>query len=283
MLVRILTGAALVAGLVALCIFSNTIAFPIVLGLCALLGTYEMLGCLRLRKNFVISISLYTLCVVTTVLSCTVQSQTLFILAYCSILFFILLLLLGAAVFSNGSLPIDKVCVSFTTCAYIITGFTSLVLLRYLTAGNVEIGKYIYILAFIGPWITDTFAYFTGMLFGRHKLIPEVSPKKTIEGSVGGTVFCIACVSLYGYLVNKYLAGGILPPVYVFSIIGLVVSLVSQVGDLIFSLIKRKYGIKDYGFIFPGHGGVLDRFDSIIATAPLILIVCAAMIALKLI
>lgn len=287
MLTRIITGAVLVIGLVALCIFSDTIAFPIVLGLCALMGVNEMLGCLRMRRNFVISVSMYALCMIVTVLACTVERQSIFVIAYCSLLFIILLTMLCAAVFSNGALGIEKVCISFTTCAYILTGFISLVLLRYMTVTHggttVELGKYVYLLAFLGPWITDTFAYFTGMLFGRHKLIPEVSPKKTVEGAIGGIVFCVLCVSLYGYFVNKHLAGGVLPPVYVFSILGLVIAFVSQAGDLIFSLIKRKYGIKDYGFIFPGHGGVLDRFDSIIAVAPLVLIICEAIITFNLI
>lgn len=286
MLTRIITGAVLVAALAVLCFFSNTLAFPIAMGLLALVGINEMLGCLRLRKNFVISFSLYILAAVMTTLSCMVKDPSLFIVEYCSILFMVLVILFSAAVFSNGRLPIDKVCISFTTAAYILTGFLSLTLLRYMTVEingeTVEVGKYVYLIAFLAPWITDTFAYFTGMLFGRHKLIPEVSPKKTVEGAIGGTLFCIIFVSVYGWLVNKYLAGGALPPVYVFAVLGLFVALVSQVGDLIFSLIKRKYGIKDYGIIFPGHGGVLDRFDSIIAVAPMVLIICVSVFTFNL-
>lgn len=140
-------------------------------------------------------------------------------------------------------------------------------------------GFYICLLAFIAPWVTDTFAYFCGRLFGRHKLIPSVSPNKTVEGSIGGSVFCSAACALYGYIMSGYVSG--LPHFWYFAVLGLLVSVVSQIGDLIFSLIKRRYGIKDYGFVFPGHGGVLDRFDSIIATAPLILIVCEALMYFK--
>ncbi len=286
MLTRIITGAVLVAALVALCIFSDTLAFPIVLGVLALIGVHEMLGCLRLRKNFLISVSLYALTVLMTVLSCTTKNHTHFIVEYCSVLFVVLLLLFASAVFSGGSLDFAKVCISFTTSAYIITGFLSITLLRYMTIktadGTVEIGKYLFLLAFLGPWVTDTFAYFTGMLLGRHKLIPEVSPKKTVEGALGGTLFCILFTSAYGWLVNMHLADGLLPPVYIFSVLGFFIAIVSQIGDLIFSLIKRKYGIKDYGIIFPGHGGVLDRFDSIISVAPMVLIICVAVFTFKL-
>ncbi len=286
MLTRIITGAVLVIALIALCIFSDTLIFPIVMGLLALVGIHEMLGCLRLRKNFVISLSLYALTALMTILSCTTKNHTHFIVEYCSVLFVVLMLLLAAAVFSGGSLDFAKICISFTTSVYILTGFLSITLLRYMTVktadGTVEIGKYLFLLAFLGPWITDTFAYFTGMLLGRHKLIPEVSPKKTVEGAIGGTVFCILFTSVYGWLVNQHLAGGLLPPVYIFSVLGFFIAIVSQIGDLIFSLIKRKYGIKDYGIIFPGHGGVLDRFDSIISVSPMVLIICVAVFTFKL-
>lgn len=266
MLKRVITGVILAALLLVLVIFSETIAFPIALGLCALLGVYEMLGCIGVRKNIVISICLLTMTLVSVAASMQIQADSVFVAVYASILFCILMLLFASAVFSRGAIPVEKVCIAFTSCAFVVTGFICLIMLR-----DMEIGKYVFLLAFLGPWMTDTFAYFTGFFFGKHKLIPDVSPKKTIEGSIGGTVFCIGFCALYGYLARNYLYAD-LPPVYAFAILGLIVALVAQVGDLIFSLIKRKYGIKDYGFIFPGHGGILDRFDSIIATAPLLLI-----------
>ena len=115
------------------------------------------------------------------------------------------------------------------------------------------------------------------MLFGKHKLIPSVSPKKTIEGSLGGIFFCIIGCIVYGYVIKAVSGGEAEIHVAFLALLGLIISVVSQVGDLIFSLIKRRYDIKDYGFIFPGHGGVLDRFDSVIATAPLILIACESL------
>lgn len=266
MLKRVLTGAALVIIIAALFIFSDTLIFPIVLGFCSIMGVNEMLGCIGARKNIIISACMYALALAATVLACTINSHSLFITVYAATLFMLLLVVFGCSVFSHGAIPFEKSCIAFTTCAFVVTGFMSLVTLR-----DLEIGKFIFLLAFVGPWFTDTFAYFTGYFFGKHKLIPDVSPKKTIEGSVGGTLFCIIGCAIYGYIIKANFLSDI-PPVWAFAILGFILAIVSQVGDLIFSLIKRKYNIKDYGFIFPGHGGVLDRFDSIIATAPLLLI-----------
>jgi phosphatidate cytidylyltransferase len=104
---------------------------------------------------------------------------------------------------------------------------------------------------------TDTFAYFTGYFIGRHKLIPEISPKKTIEGAIGGIVFSVLFVVLYIVFFNTGLE------IYQGIIITLVLSPLGQVGDLVASAIKRRYKIKDFGNLMPGHGGVLDRFDNL--------------------
>ncbi len=129
-------------------------------------------------------------------------------------------------------------------------------------------GIYYLWLVFIGAFMTDTFAYFSGYFFGRHKLCPDISPKKTIEGSIGGSFCSIAVVLLYGLLIDK--GFGVELSYTKLAILGLLIAVISQVGDLTASIIKRKYGVKDYGSLFPGHGGVLDRLDSIIAVAPLV-------------
>lgn len=277
MLKRTITAVIGVALLVAVCIYSHTVIFPVVVGLMALLGVYEMLGCVGMRKNFIVSLCLYVMTVIVTTLTQTIENHSLYIAAYSSFLFCIMLILFTLAVFSEGKVPVDKICIAFTTCAYIITGFISIIQLRYLTSNGNLIGNNIYLLVFVAPWVTDTFAYFCGRLFGRHKLIPSVSPKKTVEGAIGGVIFCIIGCVVYRLVLGRIGAEN-LPDLWIFAVLGLLISIVSQIGDLIFSLIKRRYGIKDYGVIFPGHGGVLDRFDSVIATAPLILIACEALV-----
>ncbi|MEG0238464.1 MAG: phosphatidate cytidylyltransferase, partial [Clostridium sp.] len=125
-----------------------------------------------------------------------------------------------------------------------------------LTMNDFAMGKIYVWLIFIIAFMTDIFAYFAGYLFGKHKLIPKVSPKKTIEGSVGGILgSTLACIA-FGYFFNIDLG--------LIVFLGFFGSVVAQFGDLFASSIKRYVGIKDYGKLIPGHGGILDRFDSVI-------------------
>ena len=110
---------------------------------------------------------------------------------------------------------------------------------------------------------SDIFAYFTGMLIGRHKLCPMLSPKKTIEGAVGGVIGSVALCALFGYIFMRPLLTHCI-------VIGLIGSPLSMLGDLTASAYKRKMGIKDYGDLIPGHGGIMDRFDSVLFTAPFV-------------
>ena len=118
-------------------------------------------------------------------------------------------------------------------------------------------------LVFITAFGTDTMAYFTGLAIGKHKLCPKISPKKTIEGAIGGILGSVILCGIFGYFFT--------PVLFVHCVvIGLIGGIVSQFGDLTASIFKRKMGIKDYGNLIPGHGGVLDRFDSVLFTAPMI-------------
>ncbi len=140
------------------------------------------------------------------------------------------------------------------------------------------------LLIFICAWTTDTFAYFSGKIFGKRKLISHVSPNKTVEGSIGGVIGAVLCclvylVILYQLPTNDFIVNASHWVVY-FIAVGLVGGVLSQVGDLIASSIKRDEDIKDFGWIFPGHGGFMDRFDSVMFIAPVILImIIFAMIA----
>lgn len=120
-------------------------------------------------------------------------------------------------------------------------------------------------LIFIIAFLTDTFAYFSGYLFGKRKLAPKISPKKTIEGSIGGIIGSTFFVLVFFHIINNDIK-------LIYLLLGIIGSISSQIGDLKASLIKRSVGIKDFGKIMPGHGGVLDRFDSIIFTAPIVYI-----------
>ena len=123
-------------------------------------------------------------------------------------------------------------------------------------------------LVFLCSWGCDTCAYCAGVLFGKHKMAPKLSPKKSIEGGIGGLVGAALLGALYALAVN-HRAGQNVPPVE-YAVICLIGGMISMVGDLAASAIKRNYQIKDYGTLIPGHGGILDRFDSVIFTAPAI-------------
>lgn len=130
-------------------------------------------------------------------------------------------------------------------------------------------GHYTVWLIFICSWGCDTFAYCAGMLLGKHKMSPKLSPKKSVEGAVGGVLGAALLGALYALFFGKHITAGSAVPARL-ALICAAGALLSMVGDLAASAIKRDHGIKDYGWIIPGHGGVLDRFDSVIFTAPVI-------------
>ena len=143
----------------------------------------------------------------------------------------------------------------------------------YLIREGFPTGKYLVWLVFLCSWGSDTCAYVVGVLFGKHKMTPKLSPKKSVEGAIGGIVGAALLFALYIYLVETFLESGQFGfGMTEAAILGAVGALVSMVGDLAASAIKRDYGIKDYGKLIPGHGGIMDRFDSVIIAAALIFI-----------
>ncbi len=132
-----------------------------------------------------------------------------------------------------------------------------------------ENGFYIVWLIFISSWICDTCAYLVGMAIGKHKLAPILSPKKSIEGAVGGVIGSAVVGLLYAFVLIRTGTSNE-NMLWVFPVISAVGAMISQVGDLAASAIKRNFNIKDYGKLIPGHGGIMDRFDSVIFTSPMI-------------
>lgn len=263
---RIITAIVCLALFIPTLIFSYTWVFTAVMTLLALVAVYEICGCIGVRKAIFISVPAYAVTAVVMLLILYCRDKKLFLPIVCAAALLFMFIVFTVSMFSSGNIRFSQSAELISFTAYIITGFLSILLLR-----GTEMGKYLYLLVFIGAWSTDTGAYFIGVLFGKHKLIPEVSPKKTVEGAFGGVLGCVVGFVLYGFIVSK-LHSDIRVNYLMLILLALVVSVVSQLGDLIASFVKREQGIKDFGFIFPGHGGVLDRFDSIIAVAPLIYI-----------
>lgn len=260
---RIITAIVALAIFVPVLIFSNTILFPIAFGILALVAIGEIFFCVGLRKHWALIAMAALVASGVMAVAWRYVGETEFSLIFTRLFFILTFMTLTLAVLSKGKLPITEVGLALAMTFYIIYGFSSVLLLRQ--APN---GGYIYLLVFLSAWLTDTGAYFTGVFFGKHKLIPDVSPKKTVEGAIGGIVTCVLTFIVYGIIVQRI--GGLTPDYLRLAVVGAVVSVASMIGDLIASLVKRKYEIKDYGKIFPGHGGVLDRFDSVLATAPVL-------------
>ena len=261
MLKRVITGVVAILILLPVLIFSDTVVFPIAISLISLISLYELFHCMHVEKRVAVVIPLYAFAIVAPFLMRYLADIADFaLIAFIAAASYVIYLF-ALVVWSHGKLPFGEAVAVFATVLYVIAAMSAITYVRDFPYG----GEYLYLLIFIGAWVTDTFAYFTGFLFGKHKLIPDVSPKKTIEGSIGGTIFCALSFVAFGWIVDVFF-GQNANLLFLF-ISGVLVALISQIGDLIMSVIKRHYEIKDFGKIFPGHGGMLDRFDSILAVS----------------
>lgn len=261
---RIITAVVAFVILVPVLIFAWTPVLPIAISLCSILAIYEMLSCIGLKKSVVVSLPFYLCAAAFPILIRYLNNSVLLHDIVIATLSVCVLYLFAVLVFSHGKYTFEKIGGALLSALYIILGFSGIIYIYRFEPG----GQYVYLMLFLGAWVTDIFAYFCGIFLGRggkHKLIPDVSPKKTVEGSIGGIFFCIAFMVGLGAVLEA------LTPYHanllVFAVAGLAASIVSQIGDLSMSVIKRTFGIKDYGKIFPGHGGILDRFDSTLAVS----------------
>ena len=253
---RLLSGIALVAILLATGILGGNILW----GFCfliSMIGLYEFYKVFKIEKSI------------------GVIGYVLAIIYYLALLFYegsvngalfmavMLMMAAGVYVLQYPKFNTEQVFASILGLLYLP------MMLSYVYQIRIsEDGLYSLWLIFICSWGCDTCAYCVGMLFGKHKLAPILSPKKSIEGAVGGVVGAAILGAIYGAVVNNLMV--MENAQLYFAIICAVGAVISQFGDLIASGIKRQHGIKDYGKLIPGHGGVLDRFDSVIFTAPLI-------------
>ncbi len=149
----------------------------------------------------------------------------------------------------------------------------------YLLREGFDDGIYLVWFVLLASWGSDTCAYAVGVLIGKHKMTPKLSPKKSVEGAVGGVLGAALLFVLYTYFViNRYTGMTLALPFA--AVLGAAGAFISMVGDLAASAVKRDHGIKDYGKLIPGHGGIMDRFDSVIVVAPIIFAGVALVMAL---
>ncbi len=258
---RLLVGIIGGIAAVALMLFGGEALFGIVIAVIALMGLYEMYSALGFIQN---NIPLAVIGFVAGGVLMAVMNGVLvtYDLIKAVALAFMAVLLIYMVIAHNKTGFADISMCLFATF-YVVAFFMHLSMLR-----NLTYGIFLIWIPIIIAWLSDTFAYTFGRLFGKHKLIPEVSPKKTVEGAVGGVLGGIVFMVIYG-LVCVFCFD---KSVNWLSIIllGGFGSILSQLGDLAASWIKREKGIKDYGNLLPGHGGVMDRFDSVLIVAPFV-------------
>ena len=267
MIIRIISAIVALGILIPVVFFSETFLLPLAAAIVCCICLFEMLGCLKLRKNLWVAIPFYAVGIFAPVAMRYMQNKTLLLACLCACVSLLALIMLTVNVFSKRKIHTSQTASMFMTGCYIIAAFTSFVFIR---DSGVH-GKILLVMMFAAPWVTDTFAYFFGRAIGKHKLIPEVSPKKTVEGSVAGIICCMMYVLLYAFVCTRI--WDVTCNYFVLAALGIVLSIVGQIGDLVMSVIKREYNIKDFGKIMPGHGGALDRFDSVLAVSIIVAIV----------
>ncbi len=240
---RIITALCLIAIVVPAVIFGE-IYYKILVAVVMGLSVYEMLHiCSRPKMN----LYMYILTGLFFAAGFFYDQKQLLLSSF--LIFIYLAFILSCMIFDD-TLTIERAAYIFTTGTLICGGIHALLVLR-LSYG----WEYILLLA-LATFGSDTGAYFTGMAIGKHKLIPRLSPKKTIEGSIGGIVFGSLLGLGFAYYIGILNHWLIIPAVILMTV-------TSQIGDLIFSAIKRYFEVKDYSHLLPGHGGVLDRIDSL--------------------
>ena len=283
---RVITSIGIGIVVIPIMVFSRYIVYPIFLGIISAIAAWELLRVFGFQKRYEISLPAYAVAGLLPVFAhdhFTQGDRISYLLIEGIVIFSFLLYLAMVCVVGkeivikrNAERPDDgkqrilgftDVAAVFMSVSYVAVSFTSMALTRYMYNG-----QYTFVLVFVAAWMCDIFAYFTGRFFGKHKLAPHLSPKKTVEGSIGGIIFSILGCMLYGFVVEKI--AGVNARYLVLAFTGLLLSIVSQIGDLWASLIKREYGVKDYSQMMPGHGGIMDRFDSIIAISTILMAVC---------
>ena len=242
---RIITGVVAILIFIPIIIFSDTFVFPVAMAVLSAVGAYEMAKCITSNTK-------------TSVLSELVSGIFPLLYLFEKVDLLVPMYVVAGVSLISGLLTLKKKDANKTltllfAVGYVLSAFT------LMTASRTVFPDKAFLMIFICSWVCDTAAYFTGRAFGKTKLAPKLSPKKTVEGAIGGTFFGGIAMVVFGLLV-KYETRTVIALFFV----GILVAIFSQMGDLYASAYKRKYGIKDYGKLFPGHGGVMDRFDSVL-------------------
>lgn len=267
---RLISAAFGVPLIAAVLLLYNTVVLNIVVALISLLALYEVFVAMK----YIQSRGLAAACFIyTAVLPFFNISRMHLIVMTCSYLFIVALFSL--LMHYRTGLKLEQIGAASMLTVMISLAFSSIVFLRDILSVHAytSFDSFFYLaLIFIGAWITDAGAYFVGRFLGRHKMAPQISPKKTVEGAVGGVACSAALFPVAGLVYQNYAASlhiGVTVNYPLLVVMGVLCALAAIFGDLAASIIKRECQIKDFGHILPGHGGIMDRFDSVMFVAPL--------------
>lgn len=265
---RILTALAAIVVILVPCIaFMHTVVLPIILGLFAAIAVHEVIKATGGKNNVILALSCITAAAVPFIFHYNIDIPFMPVAICYALVYFIIMVPMHKVTTFN-----DVITALFATVA-IPSSISIFILLRDVYITNPDSytkssGVFLILFAMFCAWMTDTFAYFSGKFLGKHKLCPNVSPNKTIEGAVGGVIGAIVANLILFFVCDKFFFTVHTLVWWQIIIISAVLSVVSMFGDLSASLIKRNHGIKDFGKIFPGHGGVMDRIDSCLFVLP---------------
>jgi len=255
---RIITAAVAIPLLLLILLVADKVIAAVIWGAMLTVSAYELLyatGLVREPRLVIYACVMAFAVTMWSFFDAVHAYGVLLVIIYMSVLF-------AEMMHSHVKITFDKICMCIV--AGMIVPFLLSSLIRILT---MKIGRYVILIPFVVAFGSDAGAYFAGYFFGKHKMAPVLSQHKTVEGALGGIAAAMVCMLLYGLFMDLVLDFYVN---YLYAILyGLFGSLVGIFGDLCFSVIKRQTGIKDYGNILPGHGGILDRFDSMMMVGPL--------------
>ena len=265
---RIITAIlAIVIILVPCFVFLHSFVLPLILGLFSAIAVYEIINATGGKNKILLALSCLTAAAIPFVFHFNFEIPFMPVAVIYVLAYLIIMVPMHKITKFN-----DVITALFSTVA-VPCSLSFFILLRdtyirYPAKFTKSAGVFLILLAMFCAWMTDTFAYFTGKFLGKHKLCPNVSPNKTIEGAVGGIIGNMIACSVMFIIFDRFFFTVHTLAIWQIIIISAILSVISMFGDLSASLIKRNHGIKDFGNIFPGHGGVMDRIDSCLFVLP---------------
>ena len=265
---RVITGALFAIIFIGAMLLMNTLVFPVFIALLSVIAVYEIVKAVGLKNRFIMASSMTLAAVIPFLFEFRIKVPVavlggIFVVA----ILIMMLLQYEKTQFVHAVTAIfAAVCIPFAFSVMII--FRDIE--HYIEGYNKLDGIYLLIFAFFASWMTDIFAYFVGSKLGKHKLCPKISPKKSVEGAIGGVAGAVLLNVLLLFVFKRFLEGGAGFTYPVVVVLSVILSIVSMFGDLAASTIKRNFGIKDFGKLLPGHGGIMDRFDSALFVLPVL-------------